>query len=157
MRANRQDWFDKSLQAQAGLSSKKLINLRAKKHRNNPTPAETRMIDALHAMGEKPILSQVPVRYMIIDIVIPGRNLLIEVDGSAHNGREMRDKERDRILRAYGYNVARITNDKTYNKEHIASLISQYPRSEQAKMEYVKAKIRARKNALIKSIYYSSE
>lgn len=91
------------------------------------------MIDALHAMGEKPILSQVPVRYMIIDIVIPGRNLLIEVDGSAHKGREMRDKERDRILRAYGYNVARITNDKTYNKEHIASLISQYPRSEQAK------------------------
>jgi hypothetical protein len=71
MRANRQDWFDKSLQAQAGLSSKKLINLRAKKH--------------------------------------------------------------------------------------IASLISQYPRSEQAKMEYAKAKIRARKNALIKSIYYSSE
>jgi very-short-patch-repair endonuclease len=46
----------------------------------------------------------------IVDFAFPGRRLAVEVDGSAHTGREAYDSERDAALARYGWRVLRFTN-----------------------------------------------
>ncbi len=44
----------------------------------------------------------------IADLAAPAARLVIEVDGSAHRGRERHDARRDRALEALGYRVLRL-------------------------------------------------
>ncbi len=44
----------------------------------------------------------------IADFVAPREKLVVEIDGSAHVGRESRDRRRDRVLGRFGYRVLRL-------------------------------------------------
>jgi very-short-patch-repair endonuclease len=44
----------------------------------------------------------------IADFAAPAARLVVEVDGSAHRGRERHDARRDRALAALGYRVLRL-------------------------------------------------
>lgn len=122
--------------------------------RKNPTKSETRTIDALKDLGEKEIITQVIIRYMIIDIALPKRNLLIEVDGSSHWSKraQLKDSERDRILRSFGFNIVRIPNNKSWNKDLIETLIMQFPITSTSEKQYLIAHKRAKKNKPIRDI-----
>ena len=60
-------------------------------------------------------------------------NLIIEVDGSSHEGREEEDALRDKILSEMGFTILRFTNldvlqDMNYVEDTIISyIISIYP------------------------------
>jgi very-short-patch-repair endonuclease len=46
----------------------------------------------------------------IVDFAFPSKRLAVEVDGSAHDGREAYDAERDAVLARYGWRVVRFSN-----------------------------------------------
>lgn len=48
--------------------------------------------------------------FYIADFVVPSRMLVIELDGSSHDGREAYDAKRDAFLRGLGFTVLRIKN-----------------------------------------------
>lgn len=58
------------------------------------------------------------IRGYIADFYIPSWGLVIEVDGSAHDGAaaSARDKKRDSDLSRLGFNVLRVTNDDVLNR-----------------------------------------
>jgi len=96
--------------------------------RRNPTDAEERLIKQLRSLGEKPIRSQVPINYMIVDVALPNRNLIIEVDGGIHNApfQQRRDAWKEKTLREMGFNVIRIKNERTASLMYVRNAISPY-------------------------------
>jgi very-short-patch-repair endonuclease len=46
------------------------------------------------------------------DFYCPSARLVVELDGTAHNGREAYDRERSRIFESFGVAVLRFTNDE---------------------------------------------
>jgi very-short-patch-repair endonuclease len=48
----------------------------------------------------------------ILDFCAPLDKLVIEIDGSSHEGNEPVNSDRHAILGAYGYRVLRFTNDQ---------------------------------------------
>lgn len=87
---------------------------RARHMELNPTPAEARLLAALSAAGfpyefQKPLLGYIP------DFQFP-TGLIVEVDGSSHDGliRHRKDLRRDRRLYNRGYDTLRILNREVY-------------------------------------------
>ena len=120
-------------------ASKDLLVARAQSLRKRQTAAETNLFKLLHKLGERPVNRQVVIYNMIIDITIPARNLLIEVDGSVHQTNSItieKDKRKNAILRELGFNLVRIDNDHVTRKWHIKNLLSHYPRRDQHKEAY---------------------
>lgn len=104
----------------------------AKEHRTNPTKAEKLFKATLYSIGEQPIRCQVKLQFMIIDFVLPYRNLLIEVDGSFHDNawKAKQDIIRDAYLNGLGFNTMRIRNDRVKDKQLIKDMLKLYPHSQ---------------------------
>ena len=62
--------------------------------------------------------------HFILDFAIPERLLVIELDGSAHNGNEEYDFQRDLFCKRCGLSVLRIKNSKT---ETLPQLLKSFP------------------------------
>lgn len=105
----------------------------AKEHRSNPTKAEKSFKSTLYSIGEHPIKCQVKLQFMIIDFVLPHRNLLIEVDGSFHDSawKAKQDTVRDAYLNGLGFNTMRIRNEQVKDKQYIKNMLSIYLRSDE--------------------------
>ena len=102
------------------------------------TEAENDLFKLLHKLGEK-LSRQVVIHNMIVDIAIPARNLLIEVDGSIHHSFKVaieRDKYKSAKLRELGFNLIRIQNEDVKKKQLIKNLLAHYPRRDRHKEAY---------------------
>jgi very-short-patch-repair endonuclease len=75
--------------------------------RENQTPTERMMARVLYHLGCD-VEPQQPVLGWIVDFLDAENRVVIEVDGSAHTGREEADDFRDEKMREAGYRVIRI-------------------------------------------------
>lgn len=66
-----------------------------------------------------PWRDQVVMRGWIVDFHCSAVNLIVEVDGSSHTGKEAQDARRDLILTALGFTVIRFTNDQVLKTPHV--------------------------------------
>lgn len=72
-------------------------------------------------------LRQHPIDKFIVDFVCHRTRLVIEVDGGIHDTQKERDHNRDQILRHYGYQVLRFTNEEvTANIDIVLSRIKEH-------------------------------
>jgi very-short-patch-repair endonuclease len=68
---------------------------------------------------------QHPIEPYIVDFYCAEAQLVIELDGESHNGRESYDAERSKLSAKLGLNVMRITNDEVLtNLDGVAEGIS---------------------------------
>ena len=89
--------------------------------------AERKFKSLMRGNGEKPIFKQFIIGRMIVDFAIPGRNLLIEIDGNSHEETALKDKRRDYIVRKFGFNIVRFKNDDVWhNPEKIIEIVQSY-------------------------------
>ena len=93
--------------------------------KRRPTWAEQRCAERLEAAGYE-LERQVILGFYIADVVIPRKLLIVELDGPGHD--RQYDAQRDRIMRAWGLNVVRISNSsvETFDIDTLAK----YPDSE---------------------------
>jgi very-short-patch-repair endonuclease len=81
--------------------------------RRQPTEAERRLW--LHLRNRQlaglKFRRQHPVGRFVLDFYCPAKKLVIELDGSAHEGRATADAERSLHLAAHDYTVLRFDND----------------------------------------------
>ncbi|HEY3267916.1 MAG TPA: endonuclease domain-containing protein [Armatimonadota bacterium] len=77
------------------------------------TPAESALWEAIRRkqLAGLRFRRQYPVGPFILDFCCPARRLVVEVDGSAHDGREEQDEDRTIRLASHGYRVLRFRND----------------------------------------------
>jgi very-short-patch-repair endonuclease len=87
---------------------------RAKKLRQNSTPAEKKLWQEYLRTFPFRILRQRPINHFIVDFYCAALKLVIEVDGESHFTEEGRlyDVERTEILAGYGLKVIRFTNEQ---------------------------------------------
>ncbi len=101
---------------------------RARQFRRELTPMEARLWQCLRDRrcdGHK-FRRQVVLDRFIADFYCPAAHLLVEVDGSSHNGTVERDAARDEWLALHGHHTLRVTNaDVRDNLEGVLVLIAQ--------------------------------
>jgi leucyl-tRNA synthetase len=85
----------------------------ARQMRQNPTAAERHMWEILGAKktGYKWRRQHLMLGY-IADFYCPSFQLIIELDGSSHRGREAWDAKRDKAFKSYGFAVVHMTNER---------------------------------------------
>ena len=93
------------------------IEQAARKLRNNLTPAETILWEALRNRQLEGLRfrRQHPVGNFILDFYCPSCKLVIEVDGKIHTHQADYDNARTAKLAEYGYKVLRFTNQEIMN------------------------------------------
>ena len=95
------------------------LKIIARRLRSQPTSAETRLWAGLRKHGVEGFRfrRQVRLQEFIVDFACHEAKLVVEVDGATHSTNEevARDSERDRKLRADGWEVARFTNDEVFH------------------------------------------
>ena len=85
------------------------LRMFARKMQRCPTYYERLMVQRLSAAGIEH-RSQVVVGHFIVDILLDDRMLVLEMDGSVHEGNEAYDQRRDAYLQKHGFTVWRIPN-----------------------------------------------
>lgn len=108
-----------------------------------PTRAEAKMhnamIDVLKDTSTEVLIQQV-IGPFIADMRV--KNLIIEIDGSSHNGKDAYDARRTRYIQNYGYRVIRFTNQEVLSNavecaKHIRSLTEPHQyKSDKARITY---------------------
>jgi very-short-patch-repair endonuclease len=85
----------------------------ARRLRQNPTPAEQKLWQALQnrQLGGLRFRAQHPVSTFILDFYCPKLHLAIELDGEIHEHRHDYDDERTAQLNHLGYRVLRFPNE----------------------------------------------
>ncbi len=95
-----------------------LLKELAKQHKQIPTEAERCLWEMLRNknLGKK-FRRQHIIGEFIVDFVCMEDQLVIEVDGAYHKNRqqEIEDKLRENILKEYGYQILRFTNEEVIN------------------------------------------
>ena len=67
---------------------------------------------------------QYPIEPFIVDFYCAEADLIIELDGESHDGRENYDRDRSAFLRRIGLTVMRVSNDEVINNlEGVAAAI----------------------------------
>jgi very-short-patch-repair endonuclease len=89
----------------------------ARKLRKESTAAEKKLWDGLLKNFKFRVLRQRPIDHFIVDFYCPKMKLVIEVDGAAHYSKEGKeaDRERSRVLEAYGLQVIRFSDHEVIN------------------------------------------
>lgn len=81
--------------------------------RANPTPAEAILwpeLKRFKAAGKPKFCRQIRILGYITDFCARRAKLVVEVDGSSHQGREAYDRRRDEALAFGGFRTLRFTN-----------------------------------------------
>ena len=91
-----------------------VVQTRARELRASMTPAEVVLWQRLRGkqLGGFKFRRQEPLGNFIADFFCVEAHLIIELDGSSHEGRAEADARRDEVLRAEGYFVLRFSNDE---------------------------------------------
>lgn len=92
------------------VASKSDLKKYSSRMKRNPTPSEVAFKAKLDLAGIR-YHEQKPVGFFIADFVIPSKNLIVEIDGSAHIGRERYDSMRDDFIKDAGFKIIRIKNE----------------------------------------------
>jgi very-short-patch-repair endonuclease len=91
----------------------------ARSLRRNATEAERRLWSRLrrNAVEGQYFRRQAQLLGFVVDFVCFEAKLVVEVDGATHSSPDeiARDDQRDRMLRANGFAVLRVTNDDVFN------------------------------------------
>ena len=85
----------------------------ARKLRKRPTRAEALLWSHLRRrqlLGAK-FRRQVIIYGWIVDFYCPEIRLVVEVDGSSHDQRQLQDQYRDRVMIGAGFSVLRLSNE----------------------------------------------
>jgi very-short-patch-repair endonuclease len=92
------------------------IEAAAQKHRRNMTAAERELWTALknRQLDGLRFRSQHPLSRFIVDFYCAQVRLVVEVDGPVHNKQADYDEARTQHFAAYGYWVARFTNQEVF-------------------------------------------
>ena len=101
----------------------------AKKNRSNPTDAERILWQFLKDKQLGHFRRQYIIGDYIADFVCLEHNLIIELDGECHEGKENRenDEVRQRCLEKQGYTVIRFANEMVIeSKEQVLKTINKY-------------------------------
>lgn len=112
----------------------------AKKMRFAPTPAEAKLHNAMIEVM-KDTLTEVSIQHIIGPYIgdMKIKNLIVEIDGSTHAGREEYDERRTSYIKNHGYQVIRFKNCEIYeNAEECAQHIRTLTEPHQAKTDIVK-------------------
>ena len=118
----------------------------AKSLRKKTTAHEYFVRSHIKRAGEKRVLRQHVVGKCIIDLALPFRNLLIEVDGESHEPTRDKDNRRDKWLTSLGFIVLRVRNEEVMEApESIMEKIRAFPVSEQNKKKFYMATRAAKK------------
>lgn len=96
--------------------------------RDNQTTSERMMARVLYYLGCEVLPQQVVCGY-IVDFLDPLKWVVIEVDGSSHDGREEYDAQRDDIMREAGYRVIRIA---AWEVPHILQQVARWRHADAA-------------------------
>ena len=128
--------------------SRDRIKGRAAVLRKQTTGAEYWLHATLKKNGEKKILRSFVVGRMIIDIALPFRNLLIEVDGKYHESQKDRDNRRDGFLSTFGFNILRITNEEIFaSPQEAVGKILKFPVDEENRGKFYMARRAAKRRS----------
>ncbi len=101
----------------------------AKKNRKNPTPTEKRLWEKLKGKQIKgfDFDRQKPINNFIVDFYCYNLKLAIEIDGSSHDGNEIADEERQKILESFGISFLRFTNnDIIHRLDNVIEVITNW-------------------------------
>jgi very-short-patch-repair endonuclease len=90
------------------------IDRAARKLRHQPTPAESRLWQALRTkkLNGLHFRRQHPVGRFILDFYCPSCKLAIELDGAIHDRQVEYDTARTQQLQQFGYRVIRFQNER---------------------------------------------
>ena len=106
------------------------VNGLVRQLRKDSTPSEQKLWAALKTkqLGGLKFRRQHPIHYAgkanlmtfyVVDFYCPEKKLVIELDGSVHDGRELFDALRDDNLAAIGIRVLRFKNSELENMEKV--------------------------------------
>ena len=86
---------------------------RARQMRNNPTKAEEKFWRELikNKKAGYQFYRQKPLYHYIVDFYCAKLKLVVEIDGSSHDGKEEYDESRDDLLKGYNLIIIHYTND----------------------------------------------
>lgn len=93
------------------LPTKQVLEQRASIFRQSPTESERIFRNRLHEAGVR-FRTQEVIGFYIVDFLLPDKLLIIELDGSSHNGRDLQDQRRDKWLMQFGFKILRLTNSQ---------------------------------------------
>jgi len=82
-----------------------------REHLCNPTETEKKLNRLLVKSGIK-FRNQVVIGFFIADFLVWPKTLIVEIDGSSHIGKEAYDARRELLLREWGFNILRLTNNQ---------------------------------------------
>ena len=86
---------------------------RAKQLRKTTTKAKRILWSALSGRkcGGRKFRRQRPIEPYVVDFYCAEANLVVEIDGESHEGRQHYDRRRDQFLEELGLKIMRVTND----------------------------------------------
>lgn len=90
----------------------------AREHRKNPTPAEKKLKELL-LKWKISFRSQRQFDYFIVDFLFPKKRLVVELDGSSHNNKEIYDNRRTYYLEKLGLAILRFENSIVFNNPQV--------------------------------------
>lgn len=97
-----------------------VLTVRRKKLRKNLTSSEKRLRQLLlQKYGSGRVSFQMVFGWYILDFVFIEKLLVVELDGSSHNGREEYDRRRDRWLENHGVEVLRFSNSVVWKQPEL--------------------------------------
>lgn len=107
----------------SGMPDKKYLHL-AKQLRKNQTGPETKLWAELRnrRLAGFKFKSQVPIGSFIVDFMCEEKKLIVEIDGSNHEGKRAEDTERTEVLQSMGYLVWRVWNIEV--DEHLDDVLN---------------------------------
>ncbi len=96
------------------------------------TGAEARLYHLIKEEKIGRIRRQVDVGNLIVDLGLPERNLIIEIDGESHSESGDKDTKRDMWLTGIGFRVLRISNEDVFERtQFVLDQVRAYEASEQ--------------------------
>ena len=102
---------------------------RAKEFRSKPTEAESILWERIKGKklkGSK-FRRQHPIKRFIVDFCCSTANLVVELDGEIHRGKEAEDAAREEVIEALGYKVIRFSNSQV--TDDIESVLEEIQRN----------------------------
>ncbi len=98
--------------------SQRQWRLEASKRRANPTPPERILAEAFEQgrLGRYPAYREYEICGYFADFYVPAARLAIEVDGSQHQTRRLKDDFRDGRINAHGDSIIRVPATRIFNQ-----------------------------------------
>lgn len=105
------------------------LNSFRRKMRNYPTPAEAAILTHLrNRYGVNGIGRQIVIGWYIVDFLVMNKGVIVEMDGSSHDGRESHDQRRDRWIESFGFTILRFENKMAFaTPGRIISEVDRFP------------------------------